>query len=208
MCSLCDKPKGCRSVWKVPDGWSRPGHGDQNKRAANVPVCLSQWEGQSKTAPRLNVCVWSGSGGLAMYTKRTITLPVILWIFRWPLVCTWPISYQRVPLQPVSSPLAPLYSQSHTVLEVVNCISILFYFYWWHPGSQAVISALHIQKVPCHTLWGDSVDATLFCLCSPGGVCPLKCPFHTRALWFYSIRVCFDGKIMRFLDFISPWLCS
>ena len=34
---------------KVPDGWSGPGHGDQNKRATNVSDGLPHWEGQSKT---------------------------------------------------------------------------------------------------------------------------------------------------------------
>ncbi|XP_056250515.1 molybdenum cofactor sulfurase isoform X2 [Seriola aureovittata] len=42
---------GCRSVWKVPDGWSRPGNWEQNKRATDVPVSLPQWEGDLWCVP-------------------------------------------------------------------------------------------------------------------------------------------------------------
>lgn len=44
---------------------------------------------------------------------------IILYIFRWLLVFTWPMNYQRVPLQQVSSLVVLSYSQSHTDLKVV-----------------------------------------------------------------------------------------
>ena len=78
MCSLCDKPKGCRSVRKMPDGWSRPGHWDENKGAAFVPVCPPRREGGSETisAPSCQRCVCVKCTHMA----RTLNLFVVLCI--------------------------------------------------------------------------------------------------------------------------------
>lgn len=123
-------PEGCRSVWKMSDGWSGPGHWDQNKRAANVSVCLPHREGQSETitAPSWRCCGCVGGGKAHACERKKINLSV-LWIFRWLLACTWPTSYQRAPLQVASSLSAP--SCSHTALEVVICNILFIYLGVW-----------------------------------------------------------------------------
>lgn len=116
-----------------------------------------------------------------MYVKKTITLPFILWIFRWLLVCTWPISYHRSPLQLPSSLLARLYIQSHTVLEVVACVSVLFYLFRSHLLSWEVVSA---RK--------DHLSCTV---CSFYRCCSFILPmpfvsFHTSLFWQENNEIC------------------
>lgn len=64
-------------MWKMPDGWSGPGNGDQNKRATNVPDGLPYREGQSKTVTACSCTVVT-----TCVMKRQITVPVIGYIFR------------------------------------------------------------------------------------------------------------------------------
>lgn len=77
--------------------------------------------------------------------------------------------------------------------------SFIYFINIFHVAS---ISALHVLKITCHTLSGVSILRSVcmwWSFVGPGVFCPLKYAFHTRVFRFYSIRVSFDGKIIRLL---------
>lgn len=105
---------------------------------------------------------------------------IILYIFRWLLVFTWPMNYQRVPLQQVSSLVVLSYSQSHTDLKVV----ILFIYL----GDTFIVLSGHCCTAHTKDHLSDSV-----------GSCSIPCVFR----WLLSSQMSFSYQSIQILFYAS-----
>lgn len=205
MCSLCDQPKGLRSVWKVPDGWSGPGHWDQNKRAADVSVGLPHWEGQSKKQLLLlhvdAVC--AVVGGQSAHAWKDKSLCLLFYTFSGDFWCvpdpsaTRGLHYSQCPLC-----WFPHTARATRFLKQSSAASSLFILV-----SSLVLSGCFSTAGPkahlSNTVGSFYWCCSFLCLCCPGGFCPLKCPFHTRAFRFYFYPSLFWWEINEIFGF-SP----